>query len=380
MQNAEIRDKGKITNLDRYGVENPMQNAEIRDRQQSNLQSLYLNKFSDYTRRVLTTPDLMEELLTKHGSYTALADILGDVIYSTIARHARNMGISHETKVSSGELGIRNLMESLNVNYVSNTRNIIKPHELDCYIPEQKIAIEYNGLYWHCDKFKADDYHQSKYLKCKDLGIQLITIFEDEWLNKPDIVKSIIKTKLGIIDYKYDARKSIIHIVKSPLFKKYHLHGDGNYSICYNLEIGDRIIMSMSFSKSNPARSEKGWAIDRLVTIPNTIVRGGASKLFNAFIKDHPDVMEISTYSDARYGDGNVYMKLGFEYMGLSKPGYWCLINDYTTRLHRFGFTKKKLIQRFGCDPSLSGREMDKLCGISRIYDCGNHRYSWTRN
>ena len=28
--------------------------------------------------------------------------------------------------------------------------------EIDCYIPDKKIGIEYNGLIWHSDKFKKN--------------------------------------------------------------------------------------------------------------------------------------------------------------------------------------------------------------------------------
>jgi very-short-patch-repair endonuclease len=63
---------------------------------------------------------------------------------------------------------------------IENSRKIIQPYELDIYIPKKKIAIEFNGLYWHSSERKEKDYHYQKYKKCKEKGIKLIQIFEDD--------------------------------------------------------------------------------------------------------------------------------------------------------------------------------------------------------
>lgn len=79
-----------------------------------------------------------------------------------------------------------------------NSRSIIHPYELDIYLPEYNIAIEYNGLYWHSeDNIQDKNYHLNKLLLCEKKGIRLIQIFEDEWLYRQHIVKSRIKHILG---------------------------------------------------------------------------------------------------------------------------------------------------------------------------------------
>lgn len=74
-----------------------------------------------------------------------------------------------------------------------NTREIIPPLELDIYIPDKKIAIEFNGDYWHSDKFKDKEYHLNKYLQCKEAGILLVSIFEAEWNKNKDAIKEYLK-------------------------------------------------------------------------------------------------------------------------------------------------------------------------------------------
>ena len=78
---------------------------------------------------------------------------------------------------------------------VQRERNIISPYELDIYIPSKRIAVEYNGLAWHSEKFKGNGtktYHLMKTNLCKENGIKLIHFFEDEWLEKKEIVKSVL--------------------------------------------------------------------------------------------------------------------------------------------------------------------------------------------
>lgn len=68
--------------------------------------------------------------------------------------------------------------------------------ELDFYLPDEKLAIEFNGNYWHSIRFKDKNYHLRKTQLCQDLGISLIHIFEFEWLSSKEICKQIISLAL----------------------------------------------------------------------------------------------------------------------------------------------------------------------------------------
>lgn len=112
------------------------------------------------------------------------------------------------------EKDITNFIQSLtSESIIENDRRVINPQELDIYVPNKNLAFEYNGMYWHSDLFKDKDYHQKKFLKCKEKGIRLIQINEYDWMNKQDIVKSIIKIYLIVYPIKY------MHV--SVLFQKY---------------------------------------------------------------------------------------------------------------------------------------------------------------
>ena len=112
---------------------------------------------------------------------------------------------------------------------IENDRHILNGKELDIYLPELKIAFEFNGIYWHNEFNKEINYHQDKSLKCLQNGIQLIHIWEDDWNYKKDIIKDYMKTKLGLSENKIGARKCKIKLVDNKsaydFLDKYHIQG-----------------------------------------------------------------------------------------------------------------------------------------------------------
>ena len=76
---------------------------------------------------------------------------------------------------------------------VRNSRDTISPYELDIYYPEKKIAVEFNGDYWHSEDFKSKDYHYNKFKKCFESDIILVNIFESNWNSKKEDILSYLK-------------------------------------------------------------------------------------------------------------------------------------------------------------------------------------------
>lgn len=102
---------------------------------------------------------------------------------------------------SRGEKELAEFIEELvgEENVVRNTRKVITPLELDIYLPEKKIAFEYNGNYWHSDAFvkssrnmSAYDWHKEKREQCEVKGIQLFFVWEKDWSNKKQNIKTAI--------------------------------------------------------------------------------------------------------------------------------------------------------------------------------------------
>ena len=104
---------------------------------------------------------------------------------------------------SAGQLAVLEYVKSLGFNAISSDRSIITPYELDIIIPERKIAIEYNGLYYHSFKCNKDkNYHIRKREACEEKQYELLSIFEDEWTHSRLSCEANIKRKLMLLDVK----------------------------------------------------------------------------------------------------------------------------------------------------------------------------------
>lgn len=108
---------------------------------------------------------------------------------------------------------------------IKNSRNIIFPYELDLYYPEKKIAVEYNGDYWHSERFKSSNYHYNKFIKCRDSGILLISVFGLEWDSKKEAIKSYMKdtfndtkNRLSFLDGYMNNNYPCVHAKISDIF------------------------------------------------------------------------------------------------------------------------------------------------------------------
>lgn len=98
---------------------------------------------------------------------------------------------------SLGERELYKWCQELGLVVTDRRKDIISKRELDIYFPDNKLAVEYNGLYWHSEKFCGENYHIDKFTACQERSIQLLSIFEDEWLAKSGQIKILIQRYLG---------------------------------------------------------------------------------------------------------------------------------------------------------------------------------------
>ena len=138
--------------------------------------------------------------------------------------------------ISKSELEIQEFISSLNIEFEISNRYILSDNkELDIFIPSKNVAIEFNGLYWHNELHKSNNYHLQKTKECQEKGIRLIHVFEDEWIIKQGIVKSRLSNILGVTQFHTYARKCTLRNISSSEAKlfldKHHIQGYCNSSI-----------------------------------------------------------------------------------------------------------------------------------------------------
>ena len=276
---------------------------------------------------------------------------------------------------SSGqELRIGDWIESLGIKIERGRKDIINPFEVDIYLPDLNIAIEFNGLYWHSEFYKEKNYHLNKYDLCKKIGINLINIWEDDWVYNKDIVKSILLNKFGLISKRVYARNCIIKEVSDremvkDFFNKNHIQGYTNYKIAVGLFNNEIMVSCMLFNKP-----KKEVELVRFASLLNIVVVGSSSKLFKYYVTKY-GIDTISSFSDISIFDGKLYEKLGFIYQYRTPPNYWWVVDGI--RKHRFSYNKKKLI-KLGFDPLKTEVQIMNDLGNYRIFGCGLDKWIFT--
>jgi len=403
-QSKEVQDKIKKTNLDRYGVEyytqtqqyledvkntclkkydakNPMNVKKFKEKSIQSLHKKFFNRLLNSDR----LKDLVTPLFNLNGfngtSYKYLwkctqcqINFEDNLINGKVPRCPTCYPPLTGTSIEEQE--VLSFIQKYYPESKSD-RIILEGKEIDIYIEELKLGIEYHGLYWHSELGNNTDpkYHQNKTLLAKSKGVHLIQIFEDEWMSKQDIVKSILLNKMGKSPNKVFARKCTIKEVDNKIAKQFlfdnHLQGEIN-GTHIGLFYKDQLVSLITMGKSRFNKSYD-YEILRFCNKLNYSITGGLSKLLKHFKKDYSP-SSIITYADARYGEGKGYENCGFKYKELTNPNYFYLKNN--GRENRMKYQKHKLkdlLESF--DSTLTEWQNMQLNGFDRIWDCGNYKY-----
>lgn len=317
-----------------------------------------------------------EEYVTRYGLHNTVAKSFHDRMSEVAQENNQNMSFH---RVSQGEREIIDFIKGLGFNVVQD-RRILNGQELDIFIPERNVAIEYNGLYWHNELFKDKDYHLSKAILCEKKGIRLIQIFEDEWIYKQEIVESRLKNILGLTEERIYARKCDIKILLPCETKDFleinHIQGHTTCKYSIGLFYNDELVSIMTFGNLRKnlgqVKKDNHYELLRFCNKLNTTVIGGASKLLKHFIKQFQPERIIS-YADKRWSEGCLYYNLGFKFTHCTQPNYFYVIRN--NRENRYNFRKQVLIKNYNCPKEMSEHQFCLSNKWYRIYDCGNLHY-----
>ena len=283
---------------------------------------------------------------------------------------------------TSIEIFIRDLLDKYNIHFETNNKQILNRRELDIYIPSKNIAIECNGIYWH--SIKSNQYHFEKWKNCKEKNIQLLSIWEDWIVCKPDIVKSIILSKLGIYDKRIGARRCEIKEISSKVCNDFllvnHIQGPTKSNVHIGLYYKGHLVSVMTFGKKRAGMGsrikENGeYELSRFCTKLNTQVVGGAAKMVKYFIENY-NPKSIYSFSSNDISSGELYRKLGFKESGTNQS-YWYVYVKGFQRYHRLSFTKDDIVRK-GWKPNKIGwteKEVMFEHGYIQIYDSGQIKW-----
>lgn len=376
------RDKAKNTCMLKYGVSSHTQSDDYKTSMFKKTIENWINKLNINDNDLNYDGDcfIISNYCKKHKTFK---------INKYVLRNRLNYGINDICTICNPISEHTSIKEKEISDFICDelghkTKKIkINGKEVDIFLSDYNLGIEFNGLYWHSNIFVDKNYHINKTNICEENNIQLLHVFENEWVYKKEIIKSIIRNKLNIVKSKIHARKCEIRDLKTSEAKDFlnnnHIQGFVNSSVRLGLFYDNELVSIMTFGKSrivtggNPKNIGE-YELLRYCSKLNTVVVGGASKLLKWFIKKHNPI-KIITYSDRRYSMGNLYLKLGFMFIKNTTPNYWYFKSGDLILHHRFKFRKNVLIDKYGYSPDKTESQIMAELNYYKIYDSGHKKF-----
>lgn len=377
-RDVQVREKFRQTCLTVWGVDNPMKSPKVQANLRKKMQELYGGNFaqshiSEKSYKCLEDKEwLLSEHYEKKRPLYVIAQDLG-VSSSLVGSYAAQHEITARKKTQSH--AETEILEFLKKHYsgkiIQGSRDIIYPKEIDIWIPELNLGIEYCGLYWHSERKRGRHYHRDKMRSCEEKGVCLIQIWENEWRYKRSQVKSRLLSALGIGE-KVSARECQVVKVgirtQKSFLRRFHMQGYIPCKVAYGLKYEGYLISLATFGTP---RWLKTVDFEILRSCSAKTVIGGFSKIIKHFTRRHPG-KSIVTYCDLRWGQGSTYEKTGFTKVRESSPNSWYFSSE--CKLHsRIKFQKHRLANLLEeYDERLDVYQNVLNHGWDRIWDCGN--------
>ena len=398
-QIAELVEKRKQTCIERYGCENPRQSLDVQKKIEDTCEEKFgvrnllaseefrkKSKASLREKYGVENPFELPELYEK-GRKTCL-ERYGVEYMNQLPENRDNLKNWCEQHpellfTSKPELEILNWIKQY---YPSAHKIRIKGQEIDIFIPELNLGIEYNGLYYHCEFKKPNSYHITKTKFFKDLDIRIIHIWGHEWNCRKEQIKSFIlsaikknsfRLKPKEVEFKLSFLAKDIKEVQK-FMDSYHIQGKTNgvkfvIKVLYN----STLIGCATFGKHH--RNATDWVLSRFCTKTDYTIVGGLGKISK--LASRQLKADIVSWADYRLSLGNGYEKAGWEFEELLKPDYfyWRISGRHKGIYHEDDIISKQSRQKniVGTPEEMTEHDHAKLDNLVRIYDCGKMRFRY---
>lgn len=391
-QNKDIKKKSYKTMVERYGCQNPFDNREIMEKRTVSKRA---NSYKRFLKTDEVIPLFSKDDYIEHGNdieydwkCTKCGKKFTSFVNMSWFKQGQNRTYArcpdcypYDGGISSGEEDVQMFIEEVyKGNVVLHDRCLScydgqsHKYEIDIKVPDKKLGIEYDGMFYHSERNGVGrNYHLMKTETAESQGLQLVHIFELEWMHKKNIVKSRLKNLLGVYDNVVYARNTVVRTIgkseTAEFLERCHMQGWCTSSINLGLFHCGKLVSVMTFGKSRYDK-KYDWELLRFCNELGYHVIGGAGKLLKFFERNyHPG--NLISYADRRWSKGNLYERLGFRFIRNTKPNYWYFKGK--KMFSRIKFQKHKLkniLKTF--DKSKSEWENMMENGYNRIFDCGN--------
>lgn len=259
---------------------------------------------------------------------------------------------------------IKSCFEDIEVE--QRNRKILGGKEIDIYIPSHKIGIEFNGLYWHSEaNGKDENYHLNKLNECNKNGVELIQIFEDEWVNKRRICEALLKIAFCLnvsplipsTDCELSTNTNIEEI--DNFLNENDINPYSEYDVAITAHYNNGIAGILTLNK----QSDGEWLINNFTTNVEYNCSGIEKILFEYFVTSY-EFNKITFFADRRWViniNNNIYTSLGFKVDSSTPPSYTYY------KLHSSNLER------------IEHHKITNNSEYSKIWDCGKIKYVYTK-
>jgi hypothetical protein len=393
LQNPSIKARAKTTNLARYGVDNPMQSSSVR----SKVDQTNIEKYG--TKTTFESPLVKEKIKASlQEKYGVDSPLKSTEVYAKFKQTMlEKYNVEHYKQLPSERnrlnewceenaeklftsKGEQELLDWVRTYYPSAKKHKQEGHEIDIFIPELKLGIEFNGLYWHSEaglkrkQHNARLYHLTKTKYFEEKGIRLMHIWDHEWYNHTNQVKSFLLSALNKNTIKLNPRNCKIIWSDSKqeierahkLLDDYHIQGHTNSTkYVVNVYYQEELIATATFGKHH--RNARDWILSRFCAKTNYVIRGLLGKISKLAYTQLQE--PLISWADYRLSQGNGYKKAGWKFEELLGPDYFYHKNG---RVVSKQSRQKKVVNT---PQEMTEYEHAKLDGLERVWDCGKIRF-----
>lgn len=369
LQNKNILEKQQNTNIKKYGTNCVSKNKEIRDKQNIKRIINIIDKYKkdcDFVKYDIENKEIEFKCNRNHIFKISRFNLYNRFKYETILCTKCNPLTNRKSGL---EQELKFFLIDNKIKFEEN-KYILDSYEIDIYLPDFKLGIEFNGVYWHNELYKSRMYHFMKTEIAEKKEIHLVHIYEDDWLYKKNIVKSEILrllNKIKLIDKDNFIIKEIndLKVIRKFLDLN-HIKGFTNSKLKLGVFLENELIGMMLFNKYN-----NNYKIIRHCIKINFDVENIYKEILNYLTKYYKPT-NIIWELDRSWETKKLPESFGFSFFEKTKPNYYYVIGH--KRYNRLNYKKNTLV-RNGKNPNLTEHEIMLNEKIYRIYDSGNLIY-----
>lgn len=384
---SENQAKAKETMKRRYGVEHALQVPEFLNKSSTTLFENYGRKnaahmqWSDAAYTIMANPEKLEELYVKLGGAYPVANHLNvgiDALFRYLLKY-EIMNTDDLNARSIAEDEFLNIIIDLGFSPIRNKSKLISNaprQQIDYWIDELGIGIEFNGLFYHGERsFDRDrTYHINKCNQLQHNGYQLITVYSDEFANNRIAVESELKRILKLQPI-IDVMDCIITYptwyLTTDFLTKNHIFGaPSSETFTIGVEYNGALVTVMTYTIQDNI-------IEIIRYCTSHAINGGLSLLLSTISNSHPTISVYGIWLDRRWCNGKEFINEGFKCTFVTNAGYE--YTDYKTRIPSIEFSKDELLNTYDIDEETllyydEWEIVQELTDLDRIWDCGKIR------